>query len=206
MKIYTEVRLFLTLFLFIFLSVSAFAQGGRIIRNQGVYYTIEPTYGVGLISKTNHATETSELSPLSLGLKASYNQFINYNTSVGASFGYMRYEDPGMTTLPLLANVKWYSRKSANSPFLYSEGGYSIRFSNETQYKGWMYELGVGYRIRMKKRNNFLFVKLGYSAFKTNEWVWDLRRGDYDPLDPYKWHYIKRQSINITLGYYKSSR
>lgn len=190
------------------LSAHVLAQSGRIIRNQGLYYTIEPTIGYGLKLETDYLINVDEYSPYNMGIKATVNYFLNYNLSIGAGTGFMRYENPGMTTLPVLANAKWFITRIANSPFVYADAGFSYRFSNHRQFKGTPYEVGIGYRLSAsKRRNNFWIFKVGYSGFKTNNWRWELTPdGRENGTNEFQWYNLKRQTINLTIGFYRASR
>ncbi len=210
MKFILNNKLFLLITLSLFIFTNAYSQRSRLIRNQGFYYTVEPTVGYGLNMKTDHVIDLSSFSPFNLGLKASANWFLNYHTSIGGSFGYMHYEEPTMTTFPLMASIKYYTGKPANTPFIYAEGGISLRTDNDSnhkQYKGIPCELGIGYRLKSNKKTNFLIFKLGYGYFKANKWRWELtRQGQAEGTNEYQWYYLTRHTINLSIGYYRSTR
>ncbi|MCW0484681.1 hypothetical protein [Gaoshiqia sediminis] len=208
--------------LFLFMVISVFGQS-KIIRNQGFYYTIEATGGIGLTMSTDYPhVDIESFSPANMGIRASANWFQNYHLSLGTSVGYMRYRNPdlntipgiitvdqskGMTTLPVMANVKWFTGKPAKSYFFYAEGGYAIRLEKDRENKGFVYEAGIGYRHQLQARKNFILFKLGYNGFKTNEWIWELTpRGREEHINEYQWYHLDRPTINLTIGFYHSTR
>ncbi|WP_423127883.1 hypothetical protein [Gaoshiqia sp. Z1-71] len=183
----------------------------RIIRNQGFYYTLEATGGYGLKMDTSSdywGEDVNETySPYSAGIRATANWFYSYHVSAGVGLGYMRYQNPEMNTFPALVNIKWFADKPAKTPFLYAEGGYSYRLDSDRDNKGLIYEIGVGYRRRLQQRKNFLIFKIGYSGFKTNEWLWaQTPEAVITHEDIYQWYPLNRPSVNFTIGFYHSTR
>ncbi len=199
--------LFALLFTFIgLLSESVQAKRAHLVRNQGVFYSIEGIYGTNYMLTTNYLIDTDAYSPSSFGLKSTVNWFINYHLSAGAGLGVLQYQGPRMYTLPILVNTQAYLSKGSNTPFAYLEGGYGFRFNDDTQDKGFLYEYGLGFRYRIKW-NSFLAFKVGYHNYKNNEWQWQ-----WKPLqertaeDPYQWYNLRRQTITFTLALYFSTR
>ncbi len=206
MKENTLTKLMVALAL-LFVANAASAQG-RIIRNQGFYYTIEANAGYGIGTKTDYilADIDNDYTPYQIGVKASANLFLTDHISFGGGMGYTRFKSPDMNTIPVTVNLKYFTGKPAQSPFFYAEGGYGIRANHKKQNKGTVYEFGIGYRHRLQNRHNFVMFKLGYSRFKTNEWIWD-RENLYDAefVNP-KWYYLDRPAIGFSICFYHSTR
>lgn len=193
--------------LFIFAAINSQAQN-RIIRNSGFYYTLEANAGYGLKMKTdNWAVDIkNDFSPFNFGAKATANIFLTDYVSVGAGLGYNEYHSPKMRTLPVTANFKLFTSRQARTPFVYADGGYAMRTDADKQHKGPIYEIGVGYRHQLQRRHNFLLFKLGYSYFKTKNWMWRPREGtEYSDWD-FQWYYIERPAIAFTIAFYHSTR
>ena len=185
---------------------SLHAQNRHLIRNQGFYYAFEGFYSPKQKLTSNYVIDTKAFSPKSYGLKATANWFLNYHLSTGVGLAVLNYESPGMFTFPVLGNIQAYWSKGSNTPFVFAEGGYGFRLNHKNQDKGLLYELGVGYRYRIKWEN-FLVFKVGYHSFQNNEWLWGRRREQpIDPLNAYRWYDLRRQSLTITLGFYYSTR
>lgn len=185
----------------------AFGQG-RIIRNQGFYYTIEANAGYGFSTETDYllADIENDYTPYQIGVKATANIFLTDHISFGGGLGFTSYKSPDMNTIPLTVNLKYFTGKPAQSPFFYAEGGYGLRANHDTYNKGTLYEFGLGYRQRLQNRHSFLMFKLGYSRFKTNEWIWereDLYNAEF--INP-KWYYLDRPAIGFSISYYHSTR
>ena len=201
-------KLLVCIFLIIvfFGTENLFAQGRHLIRNQGFFYTTEGWYGISDKLSSNYIINTDAFKPRSYGFKASANWFLSYHLSAGGAVGVLNYENPGSFTFPLLVNSQAYLSKGSNTPLVFAEGGYGLRFDHHQQDKGLLYEVGIGYRYRIKWKN-FFVIKAGYHGFKNDEWVWE-RKLDLpvDPTDPYQWYYLKRQSFNITIAFYYSTR
>lgn len=180
----------------------------KIIRNQGFYYTLEASGGFGLTMDSDYQLDDiTAYSPYHAGFKVSANWFRSYHLSVGTSLGYVRYQNPGMNTLPLMANAKWFTGKPAKSFLFYAEGGYALRLDKDRENKGFVYEAGIGYRYRLQARKNFLLFKLGYNGFKTKEWLWELTpNGREENINEYQWYYLTRPAINFTIAFYHSTR
>lgn len=182
------------------------AHAQNLIRNQGFFYGVEGFYGVHSNLKTDHVYDTDIYSPSSFGLKASANWFSSYHFSYGAGLGILNYQDPNMFTLPLLINAQAYLNQGSNTPLAFVEGGYGFRLNNRKQDKGFIYEAGIGYRHRLKW-SNFLIVKASYHTFINKEWDWFRKLGDeYDPESPNRWYDLRRHTINLTIGFYYSTR
>jgi len=197
------------LILICLISLSSIATGqNRIIRNKGFYYTIEGSFGYGLTMKTDYykVDPKEDFSPLNFGLKSTANIFLTDYVSVGAGLGYNEYTSPQIRTVPLTANIKYFAGKAAKTPFVYAEGGYAFRTDADQQHKGPLYELGVGYRLRLQNRYNFLAFKLGYSSFKTKHWMWDMKEGTEFKDRDFQWYYLQRPTINLSVCFYHSSR
>ncbi|WP_299576080.1 hypothetical protein [uncultured Sunxiuqinia sp.] len=177
----------------------------RLIRNQGFFYGVEGFYGHGTSLRSTHRYDVANFSPSSYGLKVSTNWFSGFHFSSGLTAGVLNYESPGMLTFPLLVNGQGYLSKGANTPLVYAEVGYGLRFNHKNQDKGLLYEAGIGYRHRIQ-RNNFWVVKAGFQGFHNKEWLWDFELGEnFDP-NHYIWYDLKRQTITLTLGFYYSTR
>lgn len=177
----------------------------RIIRNQGFYYTIEGFGGYGLPIKTDYYIPQN-YSPFNLGLKSTVNIFLNYYFSVGAGLGLTQYKSPDMMTLPATINMKYFVGKPARTPFIYAEGGFAMRTDADKQYKGPVYEAGIGYRHQLQNRHNFMIFKLGYAGFKAKHWLWAPKEGTtWEDRQP-QWYYLDRSTINLTVGFYHSTR
>lgn len=180
------------------------AQG--IIRNQGFFYSLEGSFGIHSTLKTNHVFDTDIYSPWSYGLKASANWFSSYHFSYGAGLAVLNYQDPDMFTFPVLVNAQAYLNQGSNTPLAFIEGGYGFRINRRKQDKGLIYEAGIGYRHRLKRRN-FLVVKAGYHTFVNKQWQWFRKLGDeYDPDSPNRWYDLRRHTINLSVGFYYSTR
>jgi hypothetical protein len=207
MKKLTEPKTFLIfLSLFFFNAFMATAQRGHIIRNQGIFIAAEGFYGHGNKLSTDYIYDMGNYTPSSYGIKFSANKFVNYHLSLGAGLGLLNYEDPGMVTFPALLNSQAYLRRDSNTPFVYAEGGYGFRFNHKKQDKGFLYELGLGYRYRVRWQN-FVVVKVGYHNFTNNEWLWKTKlETPVDPLDPNRWYNLKRQTITFAVGIYFAAR
>jgi hypothetical protein len=193
--------------LFILIATTAFAQN-RIIRNDGFYYTFEANAGYGLTMKSDYykVDAGNDFTPFNFGAKATANIFLSTNLSVGAGLGYTEYHDPKMRTIPLTANIKYFTAKQARSPFIYADGGYAFRTDADKQHKGPVYELGIGYRHRLQRRYNFLLFKLGYSYFKTKHWIWDTREGTQWTDRDFQWYYLERPAVVLSICFYHSTR
>ncbi len=204
-KMKTLVTFAFSLFLVVCLFKTAHAQR-HLIRNQGFFYGVEGFYGLHSNLKTDHVKDTDIYSPSSYGLKASANWFSGYHLSTGVALAILNYEAPNMITFPVLVNAQAYLNKGSNTPFAFVESGYGFRLNHRKQDKGFIYEAGVGYRYRLK-RSNYLVIKAGYHAFINKEWDWFRKLGDeYDPNDPYRWYDMRRHTINLSIGFYHSTR
>jgi len=202
----TNKRRFFLWLIFAFSFLAANAQRGHIIRNQGLFYSVEGFYGYGSKLSSDYIYDTNNFSPSSYGLKVTANKFINYHLSWGGGVGVLNYEDPGMITFPVMGNMHAYLHQDSNTPFVYAEGGYGFRFNHKKQDQGFLYEAGIGYRYRIKWQT-FVVLKLGYHNYNNKEWRWERRLGpDADPNDPFRWYNLKRQTINFTVGFYYSVR
>lgn len=188
----------------LFIAQLSFGQS-RIIRNRGFYYTLEGTVGYGLEMKTDYYNELSP-TPFSLGVKASANIFLSYHLSVGTGLGINQYSAPVMTTLPLTINLKYFTGKAAESPFVYAEGGYSFRTDADQQHKGPVYEVGIGYRHQLQRRHNFFLFKLGYSYFRTEHWLYTNKPNTLNSDFDMQWYYLERPAINFSVCFYHSTR
>jgi hypothetical protein len=205
-KLSINIQFAVFLALFIFCSLAVGAQRGHIIRNQGVFYAAEGFYGHGNKLSTDYIEDVDRYSPSSYGFKVSANQFVNYHLSLGAGLGLLNYEDPDMITFPAFVNSHAYLSRGSNTPLIYAEGGYGLRFNHKKQDKGFLYEVGLGYRYRVRWQN-FLVFKIGYHNFKNNEWKWERKLDtSIDPTDPYQWYYLKRQTITFTVAFCYATR
>lgn len=207
----SRIRQFISSFIFLLFLVfcqqsDVNAKGGHLIRNQGFFYGVEGFYGYGKELNSDYIINTPAYSPASYGVKATINRFVNYHLSVGGGLGLLRYESPGMLSFPVFINSQAYLSKGSNTPLIYVEGGYGLRFNHKNQDKGFLYEFGLGYRYRIKWKN-FLVLKVGYHSYNNKEWLWERKLGaDYDLSDPYQWFSLKRQTISFTIGFYYSTR
>lgn len=178
----------------------------HMVRNQGFFIGTEGFYGHSLKMATNWVIDLGSFNPDSYGFKVSANWFLNYNWSVGSMVGLLDYEGPHMLTLPILINTQRYFSQGSNTPFAYAEAGYGVRFNNDNQDKGFLYELGMGYRYRVNW-SNFVVFKLGYHSYNNKEWKWERKLGsEFNQSDPYRWYNLKRQTLTFTVGFYYSTR
>ena len=202
-----SIQISISLFFLLCSNISTIqAKGSHLLLNQDFFYSFEGFIGHGNQLSSNYVINTTAFSSSSYGVKVSANWFFNYHLSGGVGLGLLNYEEPGMFTFPLLINSQAYLNKGSNTPLVYAEAGYGLRFNHKNQDKGFLYELGVGYRHRIKWKNCWV-VKVGYRGFKNNQWIWKRKMGDsIDPMDPYCWYYLKRQTITFTIGYYFSTR
>lgn len=181
----------------------------RIIRNQGIYYTLEGFAGYGLGMKTDYplVDVKNDYTPYNMGIRTSINMFVDYHISVGAGLAFNQYKSPEMRTLPLTLNVKYFTGKPARSPFLYAEGGYAFRTDADEQHKGLLYEAGIGYRQKLQNRYNFIVFKLGYNGFKARHWRWEkTENGRLNNINEYQWYYLDRPAVNFSVVFYHSTR
>lgn len=182
------------------------ARPQHLIRNQGFFYAFEGFHSLHEKLNSSFVINTDAFSPLSYGFKASVNWFVNYHMSVGTGVGLINYESPRMFTFPVVANTQFYLSEGSDTPFAYAEGGYGWRLNHKNQDKGLIYELGLGYRYRIKWEN-FLVVKVGYHYFKNNQWEWRRRlQQPIDPLNLYEWTDLTRRTISISIAFYYSTR
>ncbi|PTN08191.1 outer membrane beta-barrel protein [Mangrovibacterium marinum] len=197
------------------LATNSLAQS-RVIRNSGFYYTLEAGAGYGLKMKTDYwaVDIKNDFSPFNFGAKATANIFLNDFFSVGAGLAYSEYRSPQMRTLPVTANIKLFATKQARSAFVYVDGGYAMRTDADKQHKGPLYEAGVGYRLPLRSRRDFLMFKLGYSYFKTKHWEWAPPPPDeeypnghtfFDGSTPQR-YYLERPAIAFSICFYHSTR
>lgn len=212
---------FLPISLLIILTLSITnAQGQRrnrmLIRNQGFYYTFEGYYGLKEKLTSNSVIDTKVFSPSSYGVKASANFFLNYHLSVGAGMGVLNIDEPNfstgtgtggvkaptMFTIPVLANTQAYLSEGSNSLLAYAEGGYGFRLNHENyNSKGLIYEVGIGYRYRIRWAS-YLVAKVGYRSFQNNQWWWKRVGSTTD----FQWIDLRAQTINLTVAFYYSTR
>ncbi len=206
MQLKNSIIAIIVLFIMCCSSRFAHAQRGGIIRNQGFYLTLGPSYGQGIGLETDYGINTDIFSPYFVGIKTSINQYLGYKTSVGAGIGYMRYVSPRMNVLPISVNFKYFFKEIANTFLIYTEGGFAPRLESGKQNKGFIYEAGLGYRLNINRSNSFILFQLGYNSFKTNNWDWSIRQPDFSYDDPYKWYYLKRSSIILSVSFTRSYR
>lgn len=184
------------------LSTGKSSAQNRLIRNQGFYYAFEGSYGLKEKLKSNSVVTTDAFFPKSYGLKATANWFLNYHLSAGAGLGVLNFEDPNMFTMPVLLNVQGYLSEASNSALAYAEGGYGLRLNHKNfNSKGLIYELGIGYRYRIKWAN-FMMFKIGYRSFQNNQWQYK----QIGTTNTFHWIDLKAQTINFSIGFYYSTR
>ena len=87
--------------------------------------------------------------------------FVNPHLSAGIGFGADRYEEPGVNTLPLFADFRGYLKDKGNTPYVFADAGYAVRFS-VAQERGFLIDAGLGYKFLSSKKIG-MTVAVGYN-------------------------------------------
>lgn len=133
----------------------------------------------------------------SLHLSGMYS--LNKRTAVGIGIGANCYRDPAITTFPIFASINYSSLKKLLSPYLYADIGYSFR--TKISEKGFLGDLGIGYKWMFKKHFGMKF-ELGYNmqqirVSKENIIVWPDEHGVTPAINGLS---VFRHSISIGTG------
>lgn len=169
-------------------------------RNTGFYSAIEVRYLKSLSADGDYVSYPAEHWKLyGKSLRFYFGYFLNPHVSAGIGFGADRYEEPGANTIPFFVDLRGYLKDRKNTPFVFLETGYSVKFS-EAMEKGYLLDTGLGYKLFVSKRL-CLYGSVGYNYKYFPEW-WQYTT-DSSPApgtETYKWAYLKRHSISFSMG------
>lgn len=100
----------------------------------------EPT-GTTNFSKMGNGTEITTIN----------GYFINSTWAVGLGISANSYVNPTLSMYPVFANIHYYFKDQAKTPFAFANMGYNIFFDDF--YKGGiLYEVGLGYHLKLGKK------------------------------------------------------
>ena len=173
----------------LFCIVSVFfynAQGQSV--NTGFFGTVEAKYMQGFYPNN----EKLGFKPYGKSLRLMVGYFVNPHLSAGIGFGADRYESYGVNTLPLFADFRGYLKDKGNTPYVFADAGYSVRFS-QAQDRGFLIDAGLGYKFLSSKKIG-MTVAVGYN-YKQFPDLWD----DIKQKNPNTF-FKKRHSVFINVG------
>ena len=131
------------------------AQGQSV--NKGFFGTVEAKYMQGF----NPNSEELSFKPYGKSLRLMVGYFVNPHLSAGIGFGADRYESYGVNTLPLFADFRGYLKDKGNTPYVFADAGYAVRFS-VAQERGFLIDAGLGYKFLSSKKIG-MTVAVGYN-------------------------------------------
>ena len=174
--------------LFCIVSVSLCNAQGQSV-NKGFFGTLEAKYMQGF----NPNDDELPWNPYGKSLRLMVGYFVNPHLSAGIGFGADRYESYGVNTLPLFADFRGYLKDKGNTPYVFADAGYSVRFS-QAQDRGFLIDAGLGYKFLSSKKIG-MTVAVGYN-YKEFPYWWD---GYADYVYRNKW-YERRHSVFLNVG------
>ncbi|MDR2465935.1 MAG: hypothetical protein LBD35_00965 [Prevotellaceae bacterium] len=132
-------------------------------KQKTLWGSIEVGYGTGIVetgtSGTHYrASKYGFMEVTNTRLKAGY--YISPNLSLGAGIGAGNYTGYDIRAVPVFADIRWHFTKSPNL-FAFADIGASL-FRHEFIDKGFVSELGAGYRVTFGKRCS-LNPSVGYN-------------------------------------------
>ena len=142
--------------LFCIVSVSLCNAQGQSV-NKGFFGTVEAKYMQGF----NPNSEELSFKPYGKSLRLMVGYFVNPHLSAGIGFGADRYESYGVNTLPLFTDFRGYLKDMGNTPYVFADAGYSVRFS-QAQDRGFLIDAGLGYKFLSSKKIG-MTVAVGYN-------------------------------------------
>ena len=151
----------ITVILILFLASVVDAQQPQ--QQKRLWGSIELGWGTGLVetgqSRTHYRkSDYGTMSVINTRVKAGY--YVSPNLSLGAGIGAGNYLGYEIRSVPIFADIRWHFAKS---PFLFAFADVGGSFFQDTFIdKGFVSDLGVGYRVTFGKRCS-LNPSVGYN-------------------------------------------
>ena len=148
-----------TLAIMLLFSFATFAQKGNKTSPFNIMFDYH--YNLGLTDRGYlHKSNRSDLKMYgnSIHLTGLYN--LNQKWSVGAGLGLDRYENLGYNTFPIFVTSHFSPLEHIPSAYLYTNLGYAV--GGEAFTKGMLFDLGLGYKLMLKRHFGFNF-QFGYN-------------------------------------------
>lgn len=139
------------------------------VRSWGYTCIIEITYGQGLLEGVDWKKDTAE-SEYSVMLSVSNGLTLSPHIYLGIGVGFEVWR--ARKFIPVYLDFRSCFLKTANSPFLYFNLGYSAGWmenNSQPEFGGAMAGIGAGGRFAIT-RNKSIVVSLGYRFQQTREW------------------------------------
>lgn len=125
--------------------------------------------------------------------------FIKENLSVGLGIGLDGFHEPDNNTMPFFGDLRYYAKKRANTPYAMFNYGIFLK-RNDSFKNGNFYELGIGYRLKLGKKN-FAFLATSFNSSKIkNGIMYSVFNGETN-TSTYNFADIRINSISSTVGF-----
>ena len=114
--------------------------------------------------------EELDFKPYGKSLRLIVGYFVNPYLSAGIDFGTDRYESYGANTLLLFSDFRGYLKDNGDTPYVFADAGYSVRFSLAKD-RGFLLDAGLGFKFLSSKKIG-MTVAVGYN-YKEFPDLWD---------------------------------